>query len=34
MLSSLSVAEPVDDGNYDRDLFPTWKTIEGNCNAR
>ena len=23
-----------DDGNYERDLFPTWDTIEGACNTR
>lgn len=24
----------MDDGTYDRDLFPTWITIEGKCNTR
>ena len=24
----------MDDGNYERDLFPTWDTIEGTCNTR
>ncbi|KAI0976490.1 hypothetical protein F4678DRAFT_228053 [Xylaria arbuscula] len=33
-LNSLRVATNVDDGTYDRDLFPTWITIEGNCNTR
>ncbi|KFH48180.1 hypothetical protein ACRE_009360 [Hapsidospora chrysogenum ATCC 11550] len=34
MLSNLKVAEPNDDGSYDRDLFPHWSSVEGNCNAR
>jgi hypothetical protein len=33
-LSSLTVKAYSDDGNYDRDLFPTWNTIEGSCNTR
>ncbi|KAH8780875.1 hypothetical protein F5883DRAFT_166497 [Diaporthe sp. PMI_573] len=33
-LASLTVSTQVDDGNYDRDLFPTWDTIEGTCNTR
>ncbi|KAI1812796.1 hypothetical protein GGS20DRAFT_517298 [Poronia punctata] len=33
-LSSLTVSTNEDDGSYDRDLFPTWITIEGNCNTR
>ncbi|KAI1340798.1 hypothetical protein F5Y15DRAFT_32749 [Xylariaceae sp. FL0016] len=33
-LAALTVATQVDDGNYDRDLFPTWITISGACNTR
>lgn len=33
-LAGLTVATQVDDGNYDRDLFPTWDTISGACNTR
>ncbi|KAK3339831.1 hypothetical protein B0T25DRAFT_466664 [Lasiosphaeria hispida] len=33
-LASLTVKAYVDDGNYDRDLFPTWNTISGSCNTR
>ncbi|KAK0647098.1 hypothetical protein B0T16DRAFT_328992 [Cercophora newfieldiana] len=33
-LASLTVKSYVDDGNYNRDLFPHWITIEGACNAR
>ncbi|KAI1103467.1 hypothetical protein F4804DRAFT_228565 [Jackrogersella minutella] len=33
-LAGLTVGTNVDDGNYDRDLFPTWDTIEGTCNTR
>jgi hypothetical protein len=33
-LASLTVSSQVDDGKYDRDLFPTWDTIEGTCNTR
>ncbi|KAK4444216.1 hypothetical protein QBC34DRAFT_335504 [Podospora aff. communis PSN243] len=33
-LASLTVKAYVDDGTYDRDLFPTWNTIEGSCNTR
>ncbi|POS75758.1 hypothetical protein DHEL01_v205847 [Diaporthe helianthi] len=33
-LASLTVSTQVDDGNYKRDLFPTWDTIEDNCNTR
>lgn len=33
-LAALTVATQVDDGNYERDLFPTWDTIEGTCNTR
>ncbi|EPE05643.1 secreted protein [Ophiostoma piceae UAMH 11346] len=34
LLSGLTVKAYVDDGGYKRDLFPTWDTIEGNCNTR
>lgn len=34
MLSDIKVAEPNDDGSYDRDLFPHWSSVEDNCNAR
>ncbi|RYP04801.1 hypothetical protein DL764_004217 [Monosporascus ibericus] len=34
LLSGLKKATPIDDGTYDRDLFPHWGSIEGNCNAR
>lgn len=30
----MTVKAYVDDGNYDRDLFPTWDTISGSCNTR
>ncbi|KAI1206805.1 uncharacterized protein F4807DRAFT_215812 [Annulohypoxylon truncatum] len=33
-LAALTVAAQVDDGAYERDLFPTWDTIEGTCNTR
>ncbi|KAK0704373.1 hypothetical protein B0H67DRAFT_591244 [Lasiosphaeris hirsuta] len=33
-LASLTVKAYADDGNYDRDLFPTWNTISGSCNTR
>ncbi|KAH9905039.1 hypothetical protein F4778DRAFT_55214 [Xylariomycetidae sp. FL2044] len=33
-LAALTVGTNEDDGEYDRDLFPTWITIEGNCNTR
>ena len=33
-LASLTVAAAVDDGKYERDLFPTWDTITGTCNTR
>ncbi|KAI2463978.1 hypothetical protein F4781DRAFT_95938 [Annulohypoxylon bovei var. microspora] len=33
-LAALTVAAAVDDGNYERDLFPTWDTITGTCNTR
>jgi hypothetical protein len=34
LLSSLTVASANDDGNYDRDEFPHWSAVEGNCNGR
>lgn len=36
LLADLTIATPVDDGSYDRDLFPHWSAVEGetNCNAR
>ncbi|KAM7192100.1 hypothetical protein V8F33_008525 [Rhypophila sp. PSN 637] len=33
-LNSLTVKAYVDDGTYNRDLFPHWITISGQCNAR
>lgn len=30
----MTVKPYVDDGNYKRDLFPTWITISGTCNTR
>ncbi|KAK3301714.1 uncharacterized protein B0T15DRAFT_514967 [Chaetomium strumarium] len=33
-LAALTVKAAVDDGNYDRDLFPTWGTVSGTCNTR
>ncbi|KAI2613371.1 hypothetical protein GGR54DRAFT_326378 [Hypoxylon sp. NC1633] len=33
-LAALTVTTPVDDGTYNRDLFPTWDTITGTCNTR
>ncbi|KAI1646709.1 hypothetical protein F4815DRAFT_248180 [Daldinia loculata] len=33
-LASLTVKAAVDDGAYERDLFPTWDTITGTCNTR
>ncbi|KAI0599262.1 hypothetical protein F4775DRAFT_132852 [Biscogniauxia sp. FL1348] len=33
-LADLTVSTNEDDGNYERDLFPTWDTIEGTCNTR
>ncbi|KAI1735216.1 hypothetical protein F4680DRAFT_453124 [Xylaria scruposa] len=33
-LAALTVSTNPDDGAYDRDLFPTWITIEGTCNTR
>jgi hypothetical protein len=36
LLGSLTVAEPVDDGSYDRDLFNHWEPVPGeeSCTAR
>lgn len=34
LLADLTVGTNTDDGNYERDLFPTWDTIEGACNTR
>ncbi|KAK1831527.1 hypothetical protein QBC39DRAFT_351514 [Podospora conica] len=33
-LAALTVKAYVDDGTYNRDLFPHWSTISGACNAR
>ncbi|OTA90041.1 hypothetical protein M434DRAFT_373203 [Hypoxylon sp. CO27-5] len=33
-LASLTVKAAVDDGKYERSLFPTWDTITGTCNTR
>lgn len=33
-LAALTVSAWVDTTTYDRDLFPTWDTIEGTCNTR
>ncbi|KAK3901772.1 hypothetical protein C8A05DRAFT_34538 [Staphylotrichum tortipilum] len=33
-LAALTVKAAVDDGLYNRDLFPTWSTISGTCNTR
>ncbi|KAI0153153.1 hypothetical protein GGR57DRAFT_512974 [Xylariaceae sp. FL1272] len=33
-LAALTISTNPDDGTYDRDLFPTWVTIEGTCNTR
>ncbi|KAI1271099.1 hypothetical protein F5Y07DRAFT_36342 [Xylaria sp. FL0933] len=33
-LAALTVSTNIDDGGYDRDLFPTWITISGTCNTR
>lgn len=33
-LASLTVATQVDDGEYDRDLFPTWIDQGNSCNTR
>ncbi|KAF2967701.1 hypothetical protein GQX73_g5910 [Xylaria multiplex] len=33
-LAALTVSTNADDGQYERDLFPTWITIEGTCNTR
>ncbi|KAI0535184.1 hypothetical protein GGR58DRAFT_480197 [Xylaria digitata] len=33
-LAALTVSTNTDDGQYERDLFPTWITIEGTCNTR
>ncbi|KAK0637475.1 hypothetical protein B0T17DRAFT_614062 [Bombardia bombarda] len=33
-LAGLTVAALYTGGGYDRDLFPTWSTIEGTCNTR
>ncbi|KAI1113290.1 hypothetical protein F5Y14DRAFT_224961 [Nemania sp. NC0429] len=33
-LAALTVSTNADDGQYNRDLFPTWITIEGACNTR
>ncbi|KAK3952246.1 hypothetical protein QBC32DRAFT_146400 [Pseudoneurospora amorphoporcata] len=33
-LASLTVKAAVDDGTYDRALFPHWITISGTCNTR
>lgn len=30
----MTVKPYVDDGSYDRDLFPQWDTISGSCNTR
>jgi hypothetical protein len=34
LLSSLTVAPTVDDGTYDRDLFPHWSSVGDSCSAR
>ncbi|SPO03140.1 uncharacterized protein DNG_05822 [Cephalotrichum gorgonifer] len=33
-LAGLTVKAAVDDGTYDRDLFPHWHTVSGSCNTR
>ncbi|KAI5857485.1 hypothetical protein GGS23DRAFT_600818 [Durotheca rogersii] len=33
-LNGLTVGTNVDDGGYNRNLFPTWITITGTCNTR
>ena len=33
-VAGLAVATAGDGDSYDRDLFPTWDTISGNCNTR
>lgn len=33
-LAALTVATQVDDGAYERDLFPTWIDQGNNCNTR
>ncbi|KAI0198437.1 hypothetical protein F4808DRAFT_435806 [Astrocystis sublimbata] len=33
-LATLTVSTNADDGQYERDLFPTWITITGTCNTR
>lgn len=33
-LAALTVATQVDDGEYDRDLFPTWIDQGDSCNTR
>ncbi|CAN8096330.1 unnamed protein product [Discula destructiva] len=33
-LAGLTVATQVDDGNYDRDLFPHWSSQGNSCNTR
>lgn len=33
-LAALTVATQVDDGEYDRDLFPTWIDQGNSCNTR
>ncbi|OAA49676.1 secreted protein [Metarhizium rileyi] len=34
LLAGLEIATPLSGGGYSRHLFPTWETIQGNCNAR
>ena len=33
-LAALTVRASANEGTYDRDLFPHWSAISGNCNAR
>lgn len=33
-LAGLTVSEPTNEDTYDRDLFPHWSGVSGNCNAR
>ncbi|KAK4097458.1 hypothetical protein N658DRAFT_478792 [Parathielavia hyrcaniae] len=33
-LAGLTVKAYVDDGTYNRDLFPHWSTVSGTCNTR
>ncbi|MBE3049145.1 HNH endonuclease, partial [Candidatus Bathyarchaeota archaeon] len=34
LLGGITVANQGSGSDYDRDLFPHWSAVEGNCNGR